>query len=33
VIELVPHAADPKNLLGVLRAEPVRYAEGVLQPV
>ena len=33
VIELVPHAADPKNLFGVLRAEPVRYAEGVLQPV
>jgi ornithine cyclodeaminase len=26
VIELVPHAADPKNLFGVLRAEPVRYA-------
>ena len=33
VIELVPHAADPKNLFGVLRAEPVRYAGGVAQPV
>jgi ornithine cyclodeaminase len=28
VIELVPLAADPKNLFGVLRPEPVRYAEG-----
>ncbi len=32
VIELVPHAADPKNLFGVLRAEPVRYAEAVVEP-
>jgi ornithine cyclodeaminase len=31
VIELVPHAADPKNLFGVLRAEPLRYAEVAVQ--
>jgi ornithine cyclodeaminase len=31
VIELVPHTADPKNLFGVMRGEPVRYAAAAAQ--
>jgi ornithine cyclodeaminase len=31
IIELVPQSADPKNLFGVLRTAPVRYAEGMVE--